>query len=131
MVDPDRARRLLGILDRYLRLLREGTEDAFRRRYLVQTTAQVCIDLAGHVVASEGYRTPADYADTFTVLAEEEVIGEDLAARLRRMAGMRNLIVHLYADVDDDRVADEIAGGQDDLEAFARTIASLVADRAP
>ncbi|CAN5227756.1 hypothetical protein BH23ACT9_BH23ACT9_27710 [soil metagenome] len=127
VVDPDRVRRLLAVLDRYVLLLRAGADDDLQRRYIVQTTAQACIDLAGHVIASEGFRTPADYADSFTVLADEGVIDESIAARLRGLAGMRNLIVHLYAEVDDQRVASEATAGLDDIDAFARVVASLAA----
>ena len=38
---------------------------------------------------------------------------------------MRNLIVHLYAEVDDERVADDVAGGLDDIERLARVVAGL------
>lgn len=125
MVDPDRLRRLLGMLRETTTML-DGETDAIRRRHLVQTTAQICIDLAAHVIASEGYRVPATYADSFTVLREESVIDEQVAARLRGLAGMRNLIVHLYAEVDDDRVAAEVVAGLDDVDAFAATMARLV-----
>lgn len=125
MVDPDRLRRLLGVLERYVVGLRAGTDDPLRRRYLVQTAAQACIDLTAHVIASEGYRTPADYADGFTVLGEQRLLPPELVGRLRDLAGMRNLIVHLYAEVDDDRVAVEISAGLDDIEHFARIIAGL------
>ena len=41
MVDPDRVRRLLTLLERYRALLAEDLPDPFRRRHLVQTSAQV------------------------------------------------------------------------------------------
>ena len=42
------------------------------------------------------------------------------------LAGARNLIVHLYAEVDDERLARAVReGGLDDLSAFAARIAAL------
>ena len=43
------------------------------------------------------------------------------------LAEARNLIVHLYAEVDDERLARAVReGGLDDLSAFATRIAALV-----
>ena len=64
---------------------------------------------------------PRDYGDAFRVLAEVEVLDDGLAGRMVALAGARNLIVHLYAEVDDERLARAVReGGLDDLSAFAR-----------
>lgn len=126
MVDEDRVRRLLVMLERYRSLLAADDPDLYRRRHLVQTAAQICIDLANHVIASDGHRVPRDYGDAFRVLAEVGVLGDGLADRMVALAGARNLIVHLYAEVDDDRLARAVRhGGLDDLSAFAARIAAL------
>jgi uncharacterized protein YutE (UPF0331/DUF86 family) len=128
MVDPARVRRLLVLLERYRSLLAEDDPDPYRRRHLVQTTAQISIDLANHVIAADGYRVPRDYGDAFRVLAEVGVLEAGLAGRMVSLAGARNLIVHLYAEVDDERLARAVRdGGLDDLSAFAAAIAALAA----
>lgn len=139
MVDPDRVQRLLGQLRDYrarLADLRGLDVDAyleqerFAGRYLVQAAAQVCIDLANHLIASEGWRVPRNFRDAFTVLEEQEVIDADLAARLRALTGMRNRLVHLYGDVDDRLVHAALVEGLADLDEFARRVAVLAADGA-
>jgi len=78
-------------------------------------------------ISNSGYRVPRDYGDTFRVLAEEGVIDDTLGERLLSPAGARNLIVRLYAEVDDERLAragDD--GGLDDLSAFAVRVAASV-----
>lgn len=125
MVDPDRVRRLLAMLERYRALLAVDDPDPYRRRHLVQTAAQISIDLANHVIAADGYRPPRDYGDAFRVLAEEGVLDRGLADRMVALAGARNLIVRLYAEVDDARLARAVReGGLDDLSAFAAAIAA-------
>lgn len=138
MVDPDRARRLLESLARYageLADLRDAGREVYlaepyRGRYLVQICAQVSIDLTNHVIASEGWRTPADFADLFTVLAENDVVDSALAERLRRLAGLRNRLVHVYVEVDDSIVFDALGPGLDDFDELARAISRLVAQQA-
>lgn len=137
MVDPARVRRLLERLAEYRTLLGELASlpldrylaDAYAGRYLVQASAQVCIDLANHVISSESWRVPEDFRDAFTVLEENGVIPPDLAERLRALAGLRNRLVHLYGDVEDAMLHEFLPGGLDDLDAFGRAVAGLLDDR--
>lgn len=139
MVDPARVRRLLESLqanrgrlaelgdlprDRYV------DEQRFAGRYLVQASAQICIDVANHLISSEGWRVPRDFRDAFTVLEERGVLDAGLADRLRALTGLRNRLVHLYEEVDDGLVHQAIRQGLDDLDAFARSVAEFVEDRA-
>ena len=87
-------------------------------RYYLQVSIECCLDVAAHVISSERYRAPKDYADTFMVLEENGVIPEELGHRLRQMAKFRNRLVHLYGEIDDQavyRIAREDLG---DIEAF-------------
>jgi uncharacterized protein YutE (UPF0331/DUF86 family) len=96
MVDPARVRRLLEALAGYrVQLERlcdlpadqyEG-DSALAGRYLVQASAQACIDIANHVIASSGWRTPEDFRDSFTVLEEGGAIDGELAERMRALPG--------------------------------------------
>jgi uncharacterized protein YutE (UPF0331/DUF86 family) len=137
MVDPDRVRRLLQLLDRFTEELDQlrSTEPqtylddhAYEGRYLVQASAQVCIDVANHVIASEGWRTPMDFRDAFTVLEEEDVLESDLAERMGALAGLRNRLVHLYDDVDDALVHEALRAGLGDLRSFSHAIADMLAE---
>ncbi len=92
----------------------------------MQAAAQVCIELTNHLISSEGWRTPRDFRDGFSVLEERGVLEPGLAGRLRDLAGLRNRLVHLYEDVDDVLVHRAIDSGLADLEGFARAVAVLV-----
>lgn len=134
MVDPARVRRLLEALEEYrsqLERLRglpaaeyQG-DSAFAGRYLVQASAQACIDMANHVIASSGWRTPQDFRDSFTVLEENGVLGAGLAERMRALAGLRNLLVHIYAEVDDRIVSESLVERLQDLSDFSQAMARL------
>lgn len=134
MVDPDRARRLIEMLAGYRAQLAElrdmeadryVAEQALAGRYLVQASAQACIDLANHVIASSGWRAAKDLRDAFTVLEANQVLDPGLAERLRALAGLRNRLVHVYEEVDDTLVYGYLATGLEDLDGFARVIAQL------
>lgn len=126
MVDVARLRRLISSLERWRDVLAERQPDIYRRRYAVQSAAQATIDIANHVIASEGWRVPNDYGDAFTVLAEHGIISDALAARLRGLAGLRSVLVYAYDQIDDERVAREAVAGSDDFAAFVAAITALI-----
>ncbi len=132
MVDVGKVSRLLESLADYRRRLAELRDlpidvylrdQAFAGRYLVQVAAQICVDVANHLIASFGWRAPADYRDSFTVLEERGVIEPGLADQMRDLAGLRNRLVHVYEEVDDRIVHDALPEGIDDLSRFAQAIA--------
>lgn len=134
MVDPARVQRLLESLADYrtrLEALRDVPVDqyegdrAFAGRYLVQASAQACIDIANHLIASSGWRAPADFRDAFTVLEEQGAIDADLADRMRALAGLRNRLVHVYERVDDRIVHAALPEGLEDLGRFGQAMAAL------
>ena len=118
-----------AMLDQFLVVLRQLSQtevDAYLKdvvligsmRYYLQVSIECCLDVAAHVISSERFRAPKDYADTFTVLEEQGIIPAELGHRLRQMAKFRNRLVHLYGEIDDQavhRIAREDLG---DIEAF-------------
>jgi uncharacterized protein YutE (UPF0331/DUF86 family) len=52
-------------------------------KYYLQVSIECCLDVSNHIIASERYRAPKDYADTFKILEEEGVIDPQLSMKLR------------------------------------------------
>lgn len=111
MVDRDVVLRKLAELDICRNQLKEFsnlTVASYRADWkaqrIVERTLQMmietCADVANHIVADRGMRPPTSYADTFKVLSENAVIGEDLFEIMQKMAKFRNVVVHQYEGVD-------------------------------
>lgn len=110
MVDREKLTAKIAVIDRCLARIAEVRGE--RRKDLLpidvediaslnlQRGIQAAIDLANHVASSEGYGTPDSTAAVFTLLERNGVIDADLAGRLRRMVGFRNIAVHEYQTVD-------------------------------
>ncbi len=58
------------------------------------------LDLAQHIVSDQGFRQPKDYKDMMAVLHEEGVLDHELAEELKGWMGFRNVLVHLYLEID-------------------------------
>ena len=84
---------------------------------------ECCIDIANHVIASEGYRIPKDNADSFVVLVEEGILPAESEKLFRAMARFTNRLVHLYWDVDDELVYTYMQESVEDIDRFARAVA--------
>lgn len=95
---------------------------------MAQLAIQACIDVAAQLVAETSTATPSDYAGLFDALGQAGVLQADLAARLSAAARQRNLLVHLYLDVDDQEVFAALSR-LDDLRAFARAAQRLADER--
>lgn len=128
-VDPLVVRRRLRALERYLRTLRElralGREAivhdlAIQERVErnAELLAQVCIDVALHIVAASGTAAPETYAEAMHALGPIIDLPDDVIARLAAAARLRNLLVHMYLEIDHGRLHDEMAW-IDDTEALA------------
>jgi uncharacterized protein YutE (UPF0331/DUF86 family) len=88
----------------------------------VTRAAQAAIDLANHVVTTEGYGLPDSVAAAFLILAKHGVIDEGLAERMRRMVGFRNIAVHDYEALDPNVLRAIVERHLDDLRAVARVV---------
>lgn len=127
------AKKSASLLDhvRYLRAIDGLTVEVLRRDrrlrndVLMELTQAIqdVTDLAGHACADEGLGAPASAAEAFELLAEAGRIDRDLAGRLQRAAGMRNLVVHEYTHIDPEHVVRAVEEGLDDLLAFVAALA--------
>jgi uncharacterized protein YutE (UPF0331/DUF86 family) len=135
LVDADRIEARIQRLEELVERLdevRQAGEDAYladeqqraaTERWL-QVAVQICIDLGTQLVSEQSARPPSDYADVFTILGQKGVIPSELAERLANAAKQRNLIVHLYLEIDDRSVFASLAH-LDDLREFASSIERL------
>ncbi len=129
MVDADRIGARLDRLERLLERLAAVhargeeaylTDDGVRaatERWL-QLAIQACIDIGAQLVSELSVDPPSDYGGVFRALAAAGHLDQDLAEKLARAAGLRNLLVHMYLDLDDREVFASLAR-LDDLRAFA------------
>jgi uncharacterized protein YutE (UPF0331/DUF86 family) len=93
----------------------------------VQVAVECCIDLAYHVVSAHGWTPPDSARGAFESLASHGVIPSELAQRLARAAGMRNILVHDYVRVDRGMLVGALGSALDDLRSFGAIIGMLIA----
>ena len=111
MVDDILIMKKLASLADYRQQLREFSgisvrqyRDDWKVQRIVERTLQMmiemCTDIANHLIADLGLRTPQTYAETFRILGEEAILSREQAQVMEKMAKFRNVVVHQYEAVD-------------------------------
>ena len=84
----------------------------------LQRACESSIDLAMHWVAEHKLGTPQTSRDAFGILASAKLLDEDLALRLQRMVGFRNIAVHDYTQIKVPVLQNILDHHLGDFEAF-------------
>jgi uncharacterized protein YutE (UPF0331/DUF86 family) len=94
----------------------------------MELVAQCCVDLAMTIGARRGLTIPESYRDTFARLAEAGVITAQQSADLQGWAGLRNVLAHLYASIDLDRLHQALTSDLTPVREFAAIAARELLD---
>jgi uncharacterized protein YutE (UPF0331/DUF86 family) len=130
MVDRDLVLAKVETLERSLGRIESARTrvglDALDRQDIIvlnlQRGVQAMLDLAAHVVAREGLGIPDELAASFELLKRAGILEADLAERMRRMTGFRNVAVHEYRKLDPTVVEAIVRDRLGDLRAFAKVV---------
>lgn len=92
---------------------------------------QLALDLGFAACLHLHLPAPATYADAFRTLAQHGVIAADLAQRLARAAGFRNLVAHAYESLDMGAVYAAAKDGPADLRQLMSDLHRLLSSAPP
>ncbi|MBL8252274.1 MAG: DUF86 domain-containing protein [Candidatus Competibacter sp.] len=85
---------------------------------------QLCVDLGAHLIAETELPAPETMGQTFDLLSQAGVLEHDLAERMKRAVGFRNLAVHQYQAIDWAIVHAICVRHLQDFRAFAQAVAA-------
>jgi uncharacterized protein YutE (UPF0331/DUF86 family) len=102
------------------------SRNAFSVRYLIIQTVEALTDICQHMLARTRGIPCDGYIDCIVKAGEHGIISVALAERLRRLAALRNILVHRYWSIDDARVYTETQANLSDLTSFIDEIETLV-----
>ena len=88
----------------------------------LQRAAELCIDIANLQVRKNKLGLPQDSRESFSLLQQAGLIGEELTGKLKAMVGFRNVLVHEYRELNLNIMIDIVENHLDDLLEFADTM---------
>ena len=82
----------------------------------LQRAIQSAIDLATHIVASEGLGIPDTIRANFVLLERANIITKTLSKKIQSMVGFRNIAIHDYQALDVDVLKAILSRNLKDIE---------------
>ena len=115
---------------RKLRSLSKLSEDEFLGHYEKIDTSkynfivaiEAIIDICNRIISKRKLGFPQDYSDVIKLMSQEGVLEQDLVGRLIEMVKFRNMLVHLYWKIENDRLYQYLKENLGDFEAFKEAI---------
>lgn len=83
---------------------------------------QLCVDIGAHLIASMDTPPPATMGQTFDLLADLGVIDTELAIRMKKAVGFRNIAVHNYEAINWQIVHAIATSHLSDFKNFAKAV---------
>lgn len=90
---------------------------------ILSQLVEIAVSVNSHIAAVELGRAPKGYRDSFDLAATAGALPQELARQLRDEAGLRNVLVHQYLDVDLGVVAAAVPRAREGFSAYVREIA--------
>ena len=140
-IDVARVKRLLyeieeavKILEKAVSMSEEGFLNNIMARYAVKYAIIKIVEasavLGTHILESEYELVPESYGEVFDLLSKVGVLDNSTATGMKKLAGLRNLLVHRYWVVDDSRIYREAKGrGLRIIKKFVETVHAYVSGR--
>jgi uncharacterized protein YutE (UPF0331/DUF86 family) len=139
VVDRDRVLVKLDELEGYLGELRSimparlqdylTVEKKRACERLMQVAVEAVLDVCALLVTGLRLGIPAEEDDLFGKLAQRGVLTPATTETLRRMKGLRNLLVHEYARIDDALVFETASRRLGDFDTFKREVLAFLRPR--
>ncbi len=136
MRDDDKILRKLSFMQRcvsYLKSVDAGSselENNYELRSAVERNFQLAIesaiDIGEIIISREGFERPEMYRSVFLILGKNRIIPGEFAEEFAQAAGFRNILVHMYEEVDLDILYTFLTERLDDFDEFARYVAEYL-----
>jgi uncharacterized protein YutE (UPF0331/DUF86 family) len=135
-VNKDKITALIGEIEKSVNVLKElkqiKKEDLLEDlkalgsvKYYFIIAIEACIDICNHIASKQRWGIPNSYATCFNLLKDCNVLDDAFARKMVNMAKFRNLLVHFYRKVDDEKVYEFL---QTELQSF-QTYIDLISKR--
>jgi uncharacterized protein YutE (UPF0331/DUF86 family) len=98
-------------------------------KYKLLIAIEVCIAICNHFASRMGEQIPNSYSECFEILYKLNIITEDLTQKLIKMAKFRNLLIHIYWEVDDNKIYEITKKDLGDMEEFLEQIGQFLKEK--
>jgi len=91
-------------------------------KYNFIVAIEAIIDICNRIISKQKLGFPQDYSDVIKLMGQQGVLEGDLVGRLLEMVKFRNMLVHIYWKIENDRLYKYLRENLGDFEAFKEAI---------
>lgn len=117
---------ILPELSRYPGITPESLDANISQRWIIErgliASASLILDIADHILVGHFGFYAHSYEESLQGLRDKEVISPELFGQIKGLGGFRNVLVHLYQEIDPALVADSLQKGLTAFPQFAQEI---------
>jgi len=136
-IDTNKIQYQLNFLDKYFHRLKKK-QSLSKKEYTqnpdmqaivernFQLAIECCLNIGTHLISALPLDIAEDYASVLMRLADADIIPKDFGKKLANMAKFRNLLVHMYWEIDSEKVYFHLKNNLDDLKKFAEYIVDFL-----
>ncbi len=95
---------------------------SYRLLIAIESALNICY----HISSKHLKKVPDNYADCFQLIGDAGIISADLAENLQKMARFRNLLVHVYWQIDEEALYVIITTQLKDLHRYCAEVVPLL-----
>ncbi len=140
MDETEKVSRKLRSMKKYvdfLRKYRSTTEEELEKNDLLksavernfQLAIESALDIGEVIISTRDFEKPEDYKDVILILGKNKVIPKEFAERFAKAASFRNVLVHMYEEVDARKLHEYLQNNLEDFNKFAKFIARYLEKR--
>jgi len=133
----EKISRKLRFMKRYVDFLKshraisaEELEENYELRSAIERNLELALesmlDIGEIIISEKGFEKPEDYKSVMLILGKEGVLPKVFAEKLVPAVGVRNILVHMYTEVDVKKICEFLRGNLGDFDEFAKYVANYL-----
>lgn len=84
------------------------------------------LDIGEMIISEAGFEKPEDYKSVVLILGKRGVLPKAFAEKLVPAVGVRNILVHMYTEVDIEKICEFLRENLGDFDEFAKHVANYL-----
>lgn len=137
MDEKEKIARKIRSMKKYVDFLRSykpismgRLEDDYELKSAIERNFQLAIesalDMGEIIISAENFEKPEDYRSVILILGRHKIIPPEFAERFARAVGLRNILVHMYDEVDVEKLYDYLQNNLVDFDEYVKYIAGYL-----
>lgn len=112
-----------------IEMLKENYELMSAIERNLELALESMLDIGEMIISEEEFEKPEDYKGVILTLGKEGILPKGFAKKLAPAAGLRNILVHMYAEVNVEKVHRFLQENLGDFDDFAKQIAEYLMEK--